>query len=324
MTPKEEFINAIDTLNKKAYDLVNQNAKGWARIAYRDGHITNEECSEIETFVNIRNAMVHGWMEDISITEARVRQVNSYIDLMVYGKKGAPQPKEETPQPQPPKEVPVIKEREPDLSITGVNSKGASIKLNNGQIEIDLKNVKSTCCDWGDEENWPSLEIMLRTNKVIVIPYNGESADVDGDTPEDYCDAYKLYYEEDGESYYDYLSATRKMLQNDIRKIFDKCDKTSIFLDGLIVNAVNISEIRSDKSTISIRLYDDTILETEYTSVSCDHRGREIDYYVKKGAFSVSYGDKTDIEYSFAINEMVKTDFEYAETVFSKAKAKRR
>ena len=325
MTPKEEFINAIDTLNKKAYERVNQNAKGWARIAYRDGHITNEECSEIETFVNIRNAMVHGWMEDISITESRVNQVNGYIDLMVFGKRSTPQPKEEAPQPQPPKkEVPVVKEREPDLSITGINSKETKIKLSNGQFEFDLKNVKSTCCDWGDEKNWPSLEITLRTNKVIVISYNGDSTDMDGETPEDYCDAYKLYYEEDGETYYDYLSGTRKMLQNDIRRIFDKCDKTSVYLDGLIVNTVNISGIRRDKSVISIRLYDDTVLETGYTKVSCDHRGRDVSYYVKKGSFSVNYGDKAEVEYDFAINEMAKADLEYAEAVFLKAKAKRR
>ncbi|MBQ4584944.1 MAG: hypothetical protein IJA82_01910 [Clostridia bacterium] len=337
MTPKEQFINAIDILNKKAYDLVNQNAKGWARIAYRDGLITHEECTGIENCVNIRNAMVHGWMEEISITEYRVKQVNGYIDLMVYGKRQAPNLEEEeiipTPQPKPqpqpqiqPKqeEMPTLSDKDPDMTITGISSRNVKIKLNNGQCEFDLKNVKSTCCDWGDEKNWPSLEIMLKTNKIIKITYNRESVDMDGESPYDYCDGYGYYYQEDGADYYDFLKASRKMLQNDIRRIFDKCDKTSIFLDGLIVNTVNMTEIKSIKECISIRLYDDTLLETGYTECSIDHKGRDIDYYVDESALTINFGNKAEVEYSFAINEMTKADFEYAEAVYLKTRAKRR
>ncbi|MBQ7761853.1 MAG: hypothetical protein IJ400_07340 [Clostridia bacterium] len=323
MTPNEKFIDAIDILNKRAYNLVDQNAKGWAKVAYKNGLISLEDCSRIEQFVDLRNAMGHGGMKYINVTEEEVRLVNRYIEIMTNGKAGA-QKEEETPAPQPKKveEAPKSPAKAPDLSISGICTKGASVKLNN--VTVDLKNVKSTCCDWGDDNHWPSLEIMLRTNKIVTITYNDEATDIDGDSPEYYCGQYNLYYEEDGQTYYDYLSATRKMLQNDIRRIFDKCDKSSIFLDGLIVNAKNMSDIKANGDLISIRLYDGTILETQYTINSSDHNERDIKYYVEKDAFTVTVDSKIETEYSFAINNMLKTDFKYAEDTFIKVRSKRR
>ncbi len=321
MTPNEKFIDAIDILNKRAYNLVNQNAKGWARVAYKNGILSLEDCSRIEQFVDLRNAMGHGGMKYINVTEEEVKQVNRYIEIMTNGKDGA-QDKEKEPQPEKVEEAPKPLTKAPDMTISGISTKSATVKLNNAGV--DLMNVKSTCCDWGDDNNWPSLEIMLRTNKVITVFYNDESTDIDGETPEDYCCDYQLYFEENGKTYYDYLSATRKMLQNDIRRIFDKCDKSSIFLDGLIVNARNISEIKSTGDILSIRLYDGTILETQYTVNSSDHSGRGIEYYAKKGAFTVTLDSKTETEYGFAISNMLKEDFKYAEDTFIKVKSKRR
>ena len=320
MTPNERFIDAIDTLNKRAYSLVEQNAKGWARYACEKGIISLEECEQIEQYVNLRNTMGHGGMKYITVTEEDVEQVNKYIDIMTNGRRSEPQ-KEATP----PKEVekkPVAPITTIDMSITGISSRNAAVKLNNASV--DLKNIKSTCCDWGDEDNWPSIEIMLRTNKVVTITYNDEATDMDGKTPEDYCRRYKLYFTENGKTYYDYLRATRKMLQNDIARAYDKCDKTSIFLDGLITNAVNMTKIKLDDDCISVTLYDGTLLETQYTRNSIDHKGRSVNYYVKGNSFSVTVDSETQIEYGFAINEMIKADYDYAEDVYRKARTKRR
>lgn len=325
MTLKERFIDAVDILNKRAYSLVDQNAKGWAKIAYKNGLISLEECSDIEFLVDTRNYMSHGGMDRAIITEHDLARANRYIEIMTTGKQDESEEEdEEKPIPSPKKESapPKPSTKSPDMTIKGISTKNTSVKLNNGVI--DLKNVKATCCDWGDEAHWPALEILLRTNKLVTITYDDESTDLDGESPEDYCQDYQLFYEENGEAYYDYLNATRKMLQNDIRRIFDKCDKTSIFLDGLVVNTANMSEIKIVEDCITIRLYDGTILETQYTKNSSDHKGRDIEYYVKNGAFTVKIGAKSETEYSFAIDSMLKADFKYAEDTFIKTKSKRR
>ena len=77
-----QFIDAVDRLNKMAYMLVNGNAKAWATKAVQLQVITYKERARIEQLVDLRNSMGHGNSMYINVGPNEVREVNKYVKIM--------------------------------------------------------------------------------------------------------------------------------------------------------------------------------------------------------------------------------------------------
>ena len=314
MTANGQFVNAIDTLNKLAKEEGYQGAKDWAYNASKRGIITIDESMEISRYVDLRNTMCHGNFDLVSVTEREVARVNQYINILTSGRIKEPirVPVQAGAQRQAPVHIGTISS-EPLLPIATRNVK---LKFN-GQM-VCLADIKCTCCDWGDEQGWPSLEVVYMSGEIKTIHYNENARDLDGDTPEAYCKQYSLFYKENGEYFCDLLGATRQMLQSDITRAYEKCDKSAIYLDSLIVNAQNISSIKADGTYIAVSLINGEVLETEYTKDSCDHDGHGADDYVKEYSLYTKDGLAIYPNYDEACLLMAKYDYEHAMKLYKK------
>lgn len=77
-----QFMDAIDELNKMAYMLVNKNAKEWARQAAELELITYRDRTRIEQLVDLRNSMGHGNSRYINVGLDEVNEVKKYARIM--------------------------------------------------------------------------------------------------------------------------------------------------------------------------------------------------------------------------------------------------